>query len=254
MSTLAGVFLRDGSPAAEREASIRAALSPFSIDGVSMHTRDSIVMGCAECRAWSDEEGTATFRLRSRSGLVATWDGRLDNRDDLRLRLGLGAVFGAVVVWVSQLRPRVTAYTRDLHLKGSLRDARVPYVLIDEVTMAQTLNVWAGGRRFMCIGIGKSLGSDIRQRAKKERQGSLLGTSRSREFSERAEVAAPDQTAMSYHTFVVTRIEELVDQAKRELRRRGESTEGLAVSRPYAVPEIVALTVTGVAFVVSLLV
>ena len=170
------------------------------------------------------------------------------------LRLGLGAVFGAVVVWVSQLRPRVTAYTRDLHLKGSLRDARVPYVLIDEVTMAQTLNVWVGGRRFMCIGIGKSLGSDIRQRAKKERQGSLLGTSRSREFSERAEVAAPDQTAMSYHTFVVTRIEELVDQAKRELRRRGESTEGLAVTRPYAVPEIVALTATGVAFVVSLLV
>src|SRR5690349_10196585 len=94
------------------------------------------------------------------------------------LRLGLGAVFGAVVVWVSQLRPRVTAYTRDLHLKGSLRDARVPYVLIDEV----------------------------------------------------------------------------VDQAKRELRRRGQSTEGLAVTRPYAVPEIVALTVTGVAFVVSLLV
>jgi hypothetical protein len=170
------------------------------------------------------------------------------------LRIGLAALFGAVVVWVSQLRPRVTAYTRDLHLKGSLRDARVPYVLIDEVTMAQTLNVWAGGRRFMCIGIGKSLGSDIRQRAKKERQGSLLGTSRSREFSERAEVAAPDQTAMSYHTFVVTRIEELVDQAKRDLRRSGGSTEGEEVRRPYAVPEIVALAVTGLAFAVSLFV
>ena len=45
------------------------------------------------------------------------------------LRIGLGAVFGAVVVWASQLRPRVTAYTKDLHLKGPLRDARVPYVL-----------------------------------------------------------------------------------------------------------------------------
>ena len=130
----------------------------------------------------------------------------------------------------------------------------MPYVLIDEVTMAQTLNVWVGERRFVCIGIGKSLGSDIRQRAKKERQGSLLGASRSREFSEKAEVAAPDQTAMSYHTFVVTRIEELVDQAKRELRRRGGSTEGLEVTRPYAVPEIVALAVTGLAFVVSLFV
>lgn len=169
------------------------------------------------------------------------------------LRIGLAALFGAVVVWVSQLRPRVTAHTRDLHLKGPLRDARVPYVLIDEVTMAQTLNVWVGERRYVCIGIGKSLGSDIRQRAKKERQGSMLGASRSREFSEKADVAAPDQTAMSYHTFVVTRIEELVDQAKRELRRRGGTTDGLAVTRPFAVPEIVALAVTGLVFVVSLL-
>jgi hypothetical protein len=162
------------------------------------------------------------------------------------LRIGLGAVFGAVVVWVSQLRPRVTAYTKDLHLKGVLRDARVPYVLIDEV--------WVGERRLVCIGIGKSLGSDIRQRAKKERQGSLLGASRTREFSEKAELAAPDQTAMSYHTFVVTRIEELVDQAKRDLRRSGGSTEGEEVRRPYAVPEIVALAVTGLAFLVSLFV
>jgi len=170
------------------------------------------------------------------------------------LRIGLAAVFGAVVVWVSQLRPRVTAYTKHLHLKGPLRDARVPYVLIDEVTMAQTLNVWVGEQRFVCIGIGKSLGSDIRQRAKKERHGSLLGASRTREFSEKAEVAAPDQTAMSYQTFVVTRIEELVDQAKRDLRRSGGSTEGEQVRRPYAVPEIVALAVTGLAFAVSLFV
>jgi hypothetical protein len=170
------------------------------------------------------------------------------------LRIGLGAVFGAVVVWVSQLRPRVTAYTKDLHLKGPLRDARVPYVLIDEVTMAQTLNVWVGEQRLVCIGIGKSLGSDVRQRAKKERQGSLLGASRTREFSEKAELAAPDQTAMSYHTFVVTRIEELVDQAKRDLRRSGGNTEGEEVRRPYAVPEIVALAVTGLAFLVSLFV
>ena len=170
------------------------------------------------------------------------------------LRIGLGAVFGAVVVWVSQLRPRVTAYTRELRLKGPLRDARVPYVLIDEVTMAQTLNVWVGEQRLVCIGIGKSLGSDLRQRAKKERQGSLLGVTRTREFSEKAELAAPDQTAMSYHTFVVTRIEELVDQAKRDLRRTGGSTEGEEVRRPYAVPEIVALAVTGLAFVVSLFV
>ncbi len=168
------------------------------------------------------------------------------------LRIALAAAFGGVLVWVSQLRPRVTAYTGRLKLQGSVRDTLLPYVLIDEVTMGQTLNVWVGERRYVCIGIGRSLVSDMRQRGKAARQGSLAGKSRSREFSDKAEMAAPDQTAMSYHTFVVTRIEELVDQAKRDLARRGGSTAGQHVRQPYAVPEIAALAVTGLAFVVSL--
>ena len=170
------------------------------------------------------------------------------------LRIALAAAFAGVLVWVSQLRPRVTAYTGRLKLQGSVRDTLLPYVLIDEVTMGQTLNIWVGERRYVCIGIGRSLVSDMRQRGKAARQGSLAGKSRSREFSDKAEMAAPDQTAMSYHTFVVTRIEELVDQAKRDLARRGGSTDGQHVRQPYAVPEIAALAVTGLAFVVSLMV
>ena len=131
-----------------------------------------------------------------------------------------------MLVWVSQLRPRVTAYTGHLKLQGPLRDTLVPYVLIDEVTMAQTLNVWVGERRFVCIGIGRSLGSDMRQRGEGRAAGLAAGKSRSREFSDKAEVAAPDQTAMSYHTFVVTRIEELVDQAKRDLARQRRQHRG----------------------------
>jgi hypothetical protein len=168
------------------------------------------------------------------------------------LRLALGALFAAALIWATQLRPRVSAYTRSLHLKGMVRDAVVPYVLIDEVTMAQTLNVWVGERRFVCIGIGKSLVADVRQRAKSERQGSLLGASRTHEFSDKAEMAAPDQTAMSYQTFVVTRIEELVDHAKREVQRGRATADGAEVTRPYAVPEIAALVVTGLLFLASL--
>jgi hypothetical protein len=170
------------------------------------------------------------------------------------LRIGLGALFAAALIWVSQLRPRVTAYTRHLHLMGSLRDARVPYVAIDQVTMGQTLNVWVGDQRFVCIGIGKSLGADIRKRAKKQNQGSLMGKSRLREFSEKAELAGLDQTAMDYQTFVVTRIEELVDLAKREQRFAGSDPAPAEIVRPYAVLEIVALGVTVLAFVASLFV
>ena len=168
------------------------------------------------------------------------------------LRIGIGALFAAALIWVTQLRPRVTAYTRDLHLQGSLRDARVPYVAITQVSLGQTLNIWVGERRFVCIGIGKSLAADVKQRAKKENQGSLLGKSRMRELSDKADLAGLDQTAMDYQTFVVTRIEELVDQAKRQRKFAGDTGELPPVLRPYAVPEIVALAVTGLAFVVSL--
>ena len=202
-------------------------------------------------------------RFKPTTGLVIGWAGvaiavctvvyiALQVHTVVGLRIGLGAVFAGVLVWATQLRPRVTAYTSSLLLKGSVRDARVPYVLIDEVTMGQTLNVWVGDQRFVCIGIGKSLGSDIRQRAKKESQGSLLGKSRTRDFSEKADLAGLDQTAMSYHTFVVTRIEELVDQARRDQKLAGRSADGAVVRRPYAVPEIVAMAVAGAAFVASL--
>jgi len=212
----------------------------------------------------SSDDDRVLERFKPTTGLVVGWAGMavavfaigyvvVAVHTVVGLRIGLGALFGAVVIWVSQLRPRANAHTRHLELKGPLRDALVPYLLIDSVTMAQTLNVWVGDRRFVCIGIGQSLGSDIKQRAKREREGSLLGASRSRTFSEKAEKAAPDQTAMSYQTFVVTRIEELVDQAKRDHRRRGGADDERGeISRPFAVPELVALGVLALAFLVSL--
>jgi len=168
------------------------------------------------------------------------------------LRIALGALLAGVVIYVSQLRPRAAAYENDLFLRNSLSDVWIPYVVIDEVAVGQTLNIWVGGQRYVCIGIGLSVGKDIRQRAKKQRQTSLLGTNRLHEFSEKAELAAPDQTAMSYHTFVVTRIEELVDRAKRAQRSTG--AEVPPVTKSLAVPEVVALAVTGLAFLVSLFV
>ena len=167
------------------------------------------------------------------------------------LRIALGALFGAVLVWVTQLRPRAAAYPDTLLLKGPLRDTHIPYVAIDEVALGQTLNIWVGDQRHVCIGIGLSIGTDVRQRAKKQRHNSLLGTSRVGELSEKADIAAPEQRAMSYHTFVVTRIEELIEQARKNAARGG-ATAVPVVRYTYAVPEIVALVLTGVAFLVTL--
>lgn len=162
------------------------------------------------------------------------------------LRIGLGALFFGVVTWITQIRPRATAFPRHVVLKNALRDAHVPLAAVDEVALGQTLNLWVGDARYVCIGIGNSFREEIRSRRRREQS---LGTSRLTEFSLRAERANNDERATSYPNFVVTRLEELVEAAKRE-HAAGETGQPRHV---VAWPEVAALAVTGLAFVASFL-
>lgn len=134
------------------------------------------------------------------------------------VRVGLGALFAAIVLWVTQLRPRLTAYPDVLLMRGCLRDTAVPFAVIDDVALGQTLNVWVGERRFVCIGIG--------------------ATSR----------AGPEHE-LSYPALVLRKIRDRVAQARSQ-----EDDEVPAIRQTYAVPEVLALVVTGLTFLVSLLV
>jgi hypothetical protein len=162
------------------------------------------------------------------------------------LRVALGAIFFGTVVWLTQLRPRATAYPRHVVLRNSVRDAHVPYVLIDEISLSQTLNLWVGDVRYVCIGIGQSLREDMRAR---RRRADVTGGSRLSQLSLMAERASNDERAMSYQTFVVTRLEELVDQARRSTDREPHAS----VQHRVAWPEVAVLVATGLAFVLSLL-
>jgi hypothetical protein len=165
------------------------------------------------------------------------------------LRVGLGAAFFALVIWVTQMRPRATAYPHTLVLRNSLRDAVIPLGIVDEAAMGQTLNIWVGDDRYVCIGIGQSFRADLK--ARRREQQSLLGASRWHDFAMKAAKAAPDQTAMSYQTFVITRIQELIEQEKKT--RRGNEVDQ-RVRRTLAWPELVGLLLTAGTFVVSLVV
>lgn len=159
------------------------------------------------------------------------------------LRVGLGAVFFGLLTWVTQIRPRATAYPRHVVLKNAVRDAHVPLAAVDEVALGQTLNLWVGDERYVCIGIGNSFREEIRSRRRREQS---LGTSRMTEFALRAERANTDERATSYQNFVVTRLEELVDAAKREY-----AAEAAEARHVIAWPEVAALAVTGAAFLGS---
>ncbi len=157
------------------------------------------------------------------------------------LQVALGLLFFGVVIWLTQLRPRATAYSDTLVLKNSLVDAAVPLHLVDEVSATRTLNVWVGDRRYLCLGIGRSMRSVL---GEGRASGSGLGMGRLREYG----AAQPDRSSTAYETFVVNRIQDLADKA----RKFSATQSPQRVRRIVAWPESVVLAVTGTAFVVSL--
>jgi hypothetical protein len=204
-------------------------------------------------------EGEVIQRFRPTTGAAVGWSGLamlvivmayclLEVHTVVGLRVVLGCLLGAVVLWVTQFRPRVTAYDRGLLLLGSILDTLVPYSAVDDVRLGQTLVVRSGGRRFTCVGIGQSLGADMRRRLRATGHGNTLDLHRNYVFAGEQPSVDQAEPGMTYHEFVMTRINELL-----VAHPRAAEDARPPVRRAYALPEIAALLVTGVAFVVSLL-
>jgi hypothetical protein len=167
------------------------------------------------------------------------------------LRLALGAAFAGVLVWVTQIRPRATAYVGRIVLHGSVSDITVPYVAINQVTMGQTLNIWVGRKRYVCVGLGRAVGAEARQRMRARGSGDMLGLGRAaRALGEPTPVA---DAAAAYHVFVLDRITDLVTTARARADAADDGAPRAEVVRRPAVPEIAALAVTGLGFLLSLL-
>jgi hypothetical protein len=199
-------------------------------------------------------------RFKPTTGAVAGWVGigfagfvvgyvLVEARTVEGLRVGLAALLAGVVVWVTQLRPRVTAYPGHLLLHGSVRDLEVPYALIDDVVLGQTLNIWVGGRRLVCVGIGRSLGMEMRNKGRSHGS-ALFGAGRVAGMDLTPDGSpGPRMPSVAYHDFVLDRIRDLVAAADRS----AACARDLRVRRHWAVPELAALGCLSVALLVALL-
>jgi asparagine synthase (glutamine-hydrolysing) len=87
MAVQAGAFFFDGRPATGQSRAIVSALNPLAPDGVTVASDEGITLASGAVHTWTGDRA-AQQPARSPSGLVMTWDGRLDNRTDLLLRLG----------------------------------------------------------------------------------------------------------------------------------------------------------------------
>lgn len=197
-------------------------------------------------------------RFRPTSGAAIGWSGVVlalvvvgwvlwDEHSIVGARVVAGCLLGAVLVWMTQLRPRVTAYDDGLLMHGMVRDSFVPYVAIEDVVMAQTLQVRVHGRRYVCVGIGGSRSSDVRARVQAQTKPPVGGAARG--FGVPRSDPQHGLLDMKYHEFVLERIKGLVARAKEHPQRE----EPPPVRHSLAVVELGALAVTAVALVVTLL-
>lgn len=184
-----------------------------------------------------EPEETVVERFRPTSGRLSGYLGLLCAAVVLVLAiLGWGsgpalgvailACLGAVLVWAALLRPALWVTERHLVMRNMFHTDRLPLGAIGRVAVAQVLAVSANDKRYVSPVIGQSLRQSMQARG-----------------------AAPSGSAKapspltSYPLFVEERIAHL---AREHRERHGEAAE--PVRRTYAWPELVALAVGVVAF------
>jgi hypothetical protein len=157
----------------------------------------------------------------------------VDGLEGSDLAVILGTAFVGVLIWASMLRPRVGLSQEVLVLRNMVTEAQVPLVAIEQLRIRQVLAVRAGERRFVSPGIGRSL------RAMRKSAG------------------APPDPVSSYADFVEERIRQRMDdeRAKSGIALMSDEQQRLAagIQVEWAWPELAALVLTGVGFVLALI-
>ncbi|WP_148571083.1 hypothetical protein [Nocardioides caldifontis] len=156
------------------------------------------------------------------------------------VRICLLVALAGVVVWAVLLRPRATAYDDTLVLHNQVSDWHLPLAKVDDVAVRHTLNVWVGGKRYSCPGIGRASRQMVRGS-----DGNPTSVFARRNDARQGGGDAASIGEVDYATFVENRIDELARIARRD------GGEPPAVRRSWAVPELTAMAVLALAAVVA---
>jgi hypothetical protein len=153
------------------------------------------------------------------------------DRDGVPLWVPALALLIGALLYTSTVRPRVMIRGHDLVLRNMVSTTVIPLAAVDQLAVRQVLAVRVGDNRHVCAGVGRSFRQAVRGMA---------------------------DPAGNYADFVELRLQELVneDRARRGVKRFSAEADQLGeqVRREHAWPEIVALAVTGLFFVVAVVV
>lgn len=159
------------------------------------------------------------------------------------LKVALGALLFAAVVWAVVLRPRVHVVGDRLVLRHAFRDTHLPLAAVEHVTLGRALTVWVAGERHQCLGVSGSGRAHLRsQRRQAAATHPAVGEA----------LAAAAAHDLAQESSILRRLRELVAAAAAEQGTRA-GQEPDEVRHTWAWPELVVTAVTGVAFGLSLL-
>ncbi len=182
-------------------------------------------------------------------GFIVGW---AVDMDEVPLWVPALSLLGGIVLYTSTVRPRVWVLGRELVLRNMLTTVYLPLAAIEEIAVQQVMAVRAGGKRYVCAGVGRTLRQAMKGSAvqkAREQMGGLRGE------MAKATVREPQ---VNYADFVEIRVQELVneDRVRRGVKRFSPEADELAlqVRREPAWPEISALVAAAAFFVIAILV
>ncbi len=169
----------------------------------------------------------------------------------------LGCAFVAVLVWAALLRPRVSATAHELRMRTFAEDVTIPLASIDTVAVRRYLLVRSGGEKYICPAVGRSLRKTVRHEMRWQGNSQLMAPVQAGDIAA-VQTEVKGDKGVDYADFVETQIVHLadVDRAARGIEARSEEEYqlGSQVVRRRAWPELVAMTVLAIAFVVAVVV
>jgi hypothetical protein len=165
----------------------------------------------------------------------------------------------ALLVWAAMLRPTVAATSDRLLMRTMFETVTIPLASIDTVLVRRYLLIRAGGRKYICPAISRSLRKTVRAEMKWNGGGGNLlmpgvGSIDSAGRSPLAQETGSDP-ALAYPDFVEQQIQQLArnDRSRRGIEERSEEEYelGALATRRLAWPEVIGLVVLALAFVIS---
>ncbi len=171
----------------------------------------------------------------------------------------IACAIAALLAWGALLRPDVSVVAEDLRLRNLFETVTVPLAGIDTVVVRRYLVVRAGGTKYVCPAIGRSLRKTVRSEMKWNGGNQMLtpGAAISQDSSVIAASQVKRQGEIDYPDYVEQRIHQLAAaaRARRGIEERSEEEYELgqqSVRRTFW-PVVAGLAVLTVAFVVTLL-